>query len=147
LTADSMHTVLMTGNVITLNLDWHTVLIWAIVGLVAGFLASHVMLGHGMGLFGDILIGVIGGIGANLFANFFNFHFAIAGHPIISDIVTAFRRRHPADGSAALRSLTSRLEPPSSPPGEFLVEVYGPLFAAVGQLTLPSPVRPQRLHQ
>ena len=85
-----MHTVLMTGNVITLNLDWHTVLIWAIVGLVAGFLASHVMLGHGMGLFGDILIGVIGGIGANLLANFFNFHFAIAGHPIISDIVIAF---------------------------------------------------------
>lgn len=34
-----------------------------------------------------------------------------------------------------------RLEPPSNQPREFLVEVYGPLFAAVGQLTLPSPVR------
>jgi uncharacterized membrane protein YeaQ/YmgE (transglycosylase-associated protein family) len=80
----------MTGNVITLNLDWHTVLIWAIVGLVAGFLASHVMLGHGMGLFGDSIIGIIGGIGANLLANYFNVHFAIVGHPIISDIIIAF---------------------------------------------------------
>jgi uncharacterized membrane protein YeaQ/YmgE (transglycosylase-associated protein family) len=87
----------MTGNVITLNavtlnlnLDWQTVLIWAIVGLVAGFLASHVMLGHGMGLFGDIVVGIIGGIGANLLANYLNFHFVITGHPIISQIVVAF---------------------------------------------------------
>jgi uncharacterized membrane protein YeaQ/YmgE (transglycosylase-associated protein family) len=80
----------MTGNVITINLDWQTVLIWAFVGLIAGFLASHVMLGHGMGLFGDIIIGVIGGIGANLLANYFNVHLAIAGHPIISDIIIAF---------------------------------------------------------
>jgi len=87
----------MTENVITLaavnlnlNLDWQTVLIWAIVGLVAGFLASHVMLGHGMGLIGDIIVGIIGGIGANLLANYFNIHFAITGHPIISQIIIAF---------------------------------------------------------
>ena len=80
----------MLGNVITINLDWQTVLIWAFVGLVAGFLASHVMLGHGMGLFGDMIIGIIGGIGANLLADYFNVHFAIAVHPIISDIVIAF---------------------------------------------------------
>jgi hypothetical protein len=34
-----------------------------------------------------------------------------------------------------------RLEPPSGQSREFLVEVYGPLFAAVGQLMLPAPVR------
>lgn len=34
-----------------------------------------------------------------------------------------------------------RLDPSLSQPREFLVEVYGPLFAAVGQLTLPAPVR------
>jgi hypothetical protein len=34
-----------------------------------------------------------------------------------------------------------RLEPPNNQPREFLVEVYGPLFAALGQLTLPAPVR------
>jgi len=54
----------MTPNVITIHLDWQTVLVWAVVGLVAGFLASHVMLGHGMGIFGDMVIGIIGGIGA-----------------------------------------------------------------------------------
>ncbi len=83
----------MTANVITINtanIDWQTILVWAFVGLVAGFLASHVMLGHGMGLFGDIIIGVIGGVGANLLANYFNVHFAITGHPIISDIIIAF---------------------------------------------------------
>ena len=87
----------MTENVITLstvalnlNLDWQTVLIWAIVGLVAGFLASHVMLGHGMGLVGDIVVGIIGGIGANLLANYFNVHFVVNGHPIISQIIVAF---------------------------------------------------------
>src|SRR5712691_7712094 len=80
----------MIGNVIMINLDSQTVLLWAIVGLIAGFLASHVMLGHGMGLFGDIVIGVIGGIGANLLANYFNVHFAVAGHPVISEIIIAF---------------------------------------------------------
>jgi uncharacterized membrane protein YeaQ/YmgE (transglycosylase-associated protein family) len=80
----------MTGNVITLNLDWHTVLIWAVVGLIAGFLASHAMLGHGLGLFGDMIIGIIGGIGANLLANAVNVHFMVAGHPVISEIIIAF---------------------------------------------------------
>ena len=32
-------------------------------------------------------------------------------------------------------------EPRSTQPRQFLVEVYGPLFAALGRLTLPSPVR------
>src|SRR5437879_2175596 len=80
----------MTPNVITIHLDWQTVLIWAVVGLVAGFLASHVMLGHGMGIFGDMVIGIIGGIGANLLASYFNVHFVISGHPIISQIIIAF---------------------------------------------------------
>jgi uncharacterized membrane protein YeaQ/YmgE (transglycosylase-associated protein family) len=80
----------MLGNVITVNLDWQNILMWALVGLVAGFLASHVMLGHGMGLFGDIVIGVVGGIGANLLANYFNVHFVIAGHPVWSQMVIAF---------------------------------------------------------
>ena len=41
----------MTGKVITLNL------------------ASHVMLGHGLGLRGDIVVGSSSGVGANLLAN------------------------------------------------------------------------------
>lgn len=75
---------------LNLNLDWGTVLIWAIVGLVAGFIASHVMLGHGMGLIGDVIVGVIGGIGANLLLNALNIQFSINGHPVISQIIVAF---------------------------------------------------------
>jgi uncharacterized membrane protein YeaQ/YmgE (transglycosylase-associated protein family) len=82
--------ITLNGATVNLNLDWQTLLIWAIVGLIAGFLASHVMLGHGMGIFGDMIVGIIGGIGANLLANYFNVHFAIQGHPIISDIIIAF---------------------------------------------------------
>lgn len=35
-------------------------LMWLIVGLVAGFLASRVMSGGGYGLIGDLVVGIIG---------------------------------------------------------------------------------------
>ena len=50
--------ITINGSTFTLDLD--TILIWALVGLVAGFLASHIALGHGLGLLGDIIIGIIG---------------------------------------------------------------------------------------
>ena len=33
-----------------------------LVGLVAGFLASHVVAGHGYGLVGDIVLGILGAL-------------------------------------------------------------------------------------
>jgi uncharacterized membrane protein YeaQ/YmgE (transglycosylase-associated protein family) len=36
------------------------VVVWLIVGLIAGFLASKVVSGHGMGLIWDIVVGVLG---------------------------------------------------------------------------------------
>ncbi len=50
--------ITINGSTFTLDLD--TILIWALVGLVAGFLASHIALGHGLGLLGDIIVGIIG---------------------------------------------------------------------------------------
>lgn len=38
------------------------ILSWIIVGLIAGWLAGHVMKGSGYGLIGDIIIGVVGGL-------------------------------------------------------------------------------------
>jgi uncharacterized membrane protein YeaQ/YmgE (transglycosylase-associated protein family) len=35
-------------------------LIWLIVGAIAGWLAGHVMAGGGFGLIGDIVVGLIG---------------------------------------------------------------------------------------
>ena len=40
----------ITINGSTINLDLDTILIWLLIGLVAGFLASRVALGHGLGL-------------------------------------------------------------------------------------------------
>jgi uncharacterized membrane protein YeaQ/YmgE (transglycosylase-associated protein family) len=82
--------ITLTAITFNINLSWQTILIWAVVGFIAGFLASHVMLGHGMGLIGDLIVGIVGGIGANLLANYFNVHFSVAGHPIISQIIIAF---------------------------------------------------------
>lgn len=38
------------------------ILVWVIVGLIAGFLAGQVMRGGGYGLIGDIIIGILGGL-------------------------------------------------------------------------------------
>jgi uncharacterized membrane protein YeaQ/YmgE (transglycosylase-associated protein family) len=80
--------VSINGNVI--NLDWATILIWCLVGLVAGFLASRVALGHGLGLFGDIVVGILGAFLGGFLASLFHINFQVIGHPIVSEIVVAF---------------------------------------------------------
>ncbi|HEV2414654.1 MAG TPA: GlsB/YeaQ/YmgE family stress response membrane protein [Candidatus Dormibacteraeota bacterium] len=75
----------------SLNLDLDTILIWALVGLVAGFLASHVALGHGLGLLWDIVVGILGAFfGGIVLAGLLHFSIVIAGHPIISAMIMAF---------------------------------------------------------
>jgi uncharacterized membrane protein YeaQ/YmgE (transglycosylase-associated protein family) len=79
----------INGSPVTLDLD--SILVWALVGLVAGFLASHVALGHGLGLFWDVIIGVVGALfGGIVLAGFLHFNIAVAGHPIISAMIMAF---------------------------------------------------------
>jgi uncharacterized membrane protein YeaQ/YmgE (transglycosylase-associated protein family) len=41
-------------------------LIIILVGLVAGFFATHLVAGHGFGLVGDILVGILGALLATL---------------------------------------------------------------------------------
>jgi uncharacterized membrane protein YeaQ/YmgE (transglycosylase-associated protein family) len=74
----------------TINLDLDTILIWCLVGLVAGFLASRVALGHGLGLFGDIIVGIIGAFVGGFLASVFHINVQVIGHPIISEMVVAF---------------------------------------------------------
>jgi uncharacterized membrane protein YeaQ/YmgE (transglycosylase-associated protein family) len=74
----------------TINLDLDTILIWCLVGLVAGFLASRVALGHGLGLFGDIVVGIIGAFIGGFLAGVFHVNVQVIGHPIISEMVVAF---------------------------------------------------------
>jgi uncharacterized membrane protein YeaQ/YmgE (transglycosylase-associated protein family) len=59
----------------TWNITLGELLIVILVGLVAGFLASRVVSGHGYGVIGDIIVGVIGAlIGAYVLGAFINDH-------------------------------------------------------------------------
>jgi uncharacterized membrane protein YeaQ/YmgE (transglycosylase-associated protein family) len=76
--------------VINVRLDLDTILIWLLVGLVAGFLASRVTMGHGLGLIGDIIAGVVGAFLGGFLAQALNINFSVSGHPIITAMVVAF---------------------------------------------------------
>ena len=80
----------ITINGTAINLDWTTILIWCLIGLVAGFLASRVALGHGLGLFGDIVVGILGAFLGGFIASIFRINVQVIGHPIISETVMAF---------------------------------------------------------
>lgn len=80
---------MLAGN-ITISLDPGTILVWALIGLVAGYLASRIMLGHGMGIIADVIVGIIGAISGGIIANYFGVTITVPGHPIISQIIIAF---------------------------------------------------------
>jgi uncharacterized membrane protein YeaQ/YmgE (transglycosylase-associated protein family) len=63
------------------------ILIFILVGLIAGFLASRVVLGKGRGWFLDIVIGVLGAILGGWLADLL--HISI-GYGIFGQIVVAF---------------------------------------------------------
>jgi uncharacterized membrane protein YeaQ/YmgE (transglycosylase-associated protein family) len=83
--------MVITINGATFTLDLDTILIWALVGLVAGFFASHIALGHGLGLLGDIVVGIIGAfIGGFLLLGVLHISIGVAGHPLITQMLMAF---------------------------------------------------------
>jgi len=61
-------------------------IVWIIVGGIAGFLASKVLTGKGMGLLWDIVVGILGGFLGGWLAGFVG----IAATNIVMDIVVAF---------------------------------------------------------
>src|SRR5260370_18112713 len=86
--------ITINGSTFTLDLD--TILIWALVGLVAGFLASHIALGHGLGLLGDIIVGIIGAfIGGFLLLGVLHISIGVAGPPLVTHDVVGFLRGAP----------------------------------------------------
>ena len=80
----------MSLGTVAITIDPGTILVWALIGLVAGFLASKAMLGHGLGLFADIAVGIIGAFAGGLLARFTGVTFNVPGHPIISEMIVAF---------------------------------------------------------
>jgi uncharacterized membrane protein YeaQ/YmgE (transglycosylase-associated protein family) len=82
--------MVITFNGQPIHLDVDTILIWVLVGLVAGFLASHLALGRGLGLFGDTIVGIIGAFVGGFLAAVFHFGIAVVGFPILSQMIIAF---------------------------------------------------------
>lgn len=77
------------------NITLGELLIVVFVGLVAGFVASRVVSGHGYGVIGDIVVGVVGAlVGAFILGAFINDHvlvpLGVAAGSLGARIVVAF---------------------------------------------------------
>jgi uncharacterized membrane protein YeaQ/YmgE (transglycosylase-associated protein family) len=64
------------------------IIIWLIVGAIAGWLAGQVVKGGGFGLVGDIIVGIVGAVIAGWLLPII--HFPLIGGPIIGAIIDAF---------------------------------------------------------
>ena len=74
----------------SITLDPGSILIWALIGLIAGFLASKVMTGHGKGMVTDVVVGAIGAIAGGFLARYIGVTTAITSHSIFVEVVIAF---------------------------------------------------------
>jgi uncharacterized membrane protein YeaQ/YmgE (transglycosylase-associated protein family) len=62
------------------------IIVWLVIGAVAGWLAGVIVKGHGFGLLGNIIVGIIGAfLGGWLFSQFG----ASLGAGLIGSIITA----------------------------------------------------------
>jgi uncharacterized membrane protein YeaQ/YmgE (transglycosylase-associated protein family) len=82
--------MIISVNGAPIRFDLDTILIWILVGLVAGFFASHLALGHGLGLIGDVVIGILGALLGGFLTAVFHWSIAVVGHPIITAMIVAF---------------------------------------------------------
>jgi uncharacterized membrane protein YeaQ/YmgE (transglycosylase-associated protein family) len=71
---------------LALALDPLSILLWLVVGLIAGFLASRLMRGGGYGLVGDIVVGLIGALIGGFLAGLLG----LGSFGLIGTIIVAF---------------------------------------------------------
>jgi uncharacterized membrane protein YeaQ/YmgE (transglycosylase-associated protein family) len=69
-----------------MQLDPGGLLVWIIVGLVAGFLASHFVKGGGYGLIGDLVVGLLGAVIGSFLVGLF-YHATVG---LLGSIIVAF---------------------------------------------------------
>lgn len=65
------------------DLPAETLLIWAFVGAVAGWLASSIVRGGGFGLLGDIIVGIVGAFIGGWLLPRLGIHFGVGIVPAI----------------------------------------------------------------
>jgi uncharacterized membrane protein YeaQ/YmgE (transglycosylase-associated protein family) len=75
---------------VSVTFDPGSILVWALIGLIAGFLASKVMTGHGKGIVADVVIGIIGAVAGGFLARYLGVTSAVTSHSILVEIVIAF---------------------------------------------------------
>jgi uncharacterized membrane protein YeaQ/YmgE (transglycosylase-associated protein family) len=63
------------------------IIIWLIVGAIAGWLAGMVVKGGGFGLIGDIIVGIVGGIIAGWLLPQLGI---VIGEGIVGDVIDSF---------------------------------------------------------
>ena len=63
------------------------IVLWLVVGLVAGWMASKVMRGGGYGLIGDVVLGIIGAFVGSFVAGWFGFGGQVG---LLGSILVAF---------------------------------------------------------
>jgi uncharacterized membrane protein YeaQ/YmgE (transglycosylase-associated protein family) len=68
------------------TMDAQALIIWLLIGAVAGWLAGLVMSGGGFGLIGDIIIGIIGAVIAGWLFPYLGVHL---GGGIVGEIIAA----------------------------------------------------------
>jgi len=77
-------------SAITLVIDPHQLLGWAVVCIVAGVVGTRVMLGRGLGIFGDVLVGVGGALLGGFLGGFFSVSLSVPGPEIVTQMLVAF---------------------------------------------------------
>lgn len=75
---------------VSVTLDPGSILIWALIGLIAGFFASKVMSGRGRGLAMDIVIGLVGAIAGGFLARYAGVTTTFTSRSILVEIIIAF---------------------------------------------------------
>jgi len=65
-----------------------SLLIWLIVGAIAGFLAGLIVRGYGLGLLGNIVVGIVGAVLAGWLLPTLGLTFSL-GSPIVTTIAYA----------------------------------------------------------
>src|ERR1700680_581012 len=75
---------------VSVTLDPGSILVWALIGFGAGFLASKWMSGPGRGLATDIVIGILGAIAGGFIARYAGVTTAVTSHSIVVEIIIAF---------------------------------------------------------
>ncbi len=76
----------MNAHHVNLSIDTHSLVIWLVVGAVAGWLAGTLVKGGGFGLVGDIVVGIIGAFIGGWLAGVLHVHI---GTGIVASILTA----------------------------------------------------------